>query len=1135
MERPRGFFTKRTEHYNNIQKEENKKKAIEQSLTIHNKELDKTAQSQSAPSPKVENLDPNKALGKTPSSKERPLKCLETLAQKAGITFDEKYENSLSMEKSQSPAQQQVQAQQMPLQLTPDQFSQLQQQFQIQQYATGTPTIQVKQEYATQQQPQSISAADLKTLQDQHNQLQQMQIVQDSPQSPHQNQAAQNALQQAVQAGQLPAEYLQQRVQVLQQPIQNSYLQQMYSPQLVMSAGNFGLGQQQQIQLIAGKPFQNQLTPQMLNAASGKPVLATGAQGFSYTLPTSQSQTLLFSPVAVNGVISSQTQAQQANQQNMLPTVQTQNTPTKSDGNQKGIGGQKVLQKVTQSTAGQQQTATVASSTQQANQQQQCVQISQTMPTAQILGGQTMQLTPWQLQGMTTAPFWATTNGIQPQTLVAANPIFIRGTNPDGSGTQMLFQQSPTPTATQTVQSPHNQISLVGNIAQATAQQNTAQQKVRPNSDALTPKTPNQQRAPTILPQGPPIRPASSVSTQTNQLNQNATLLAKTPKVRTKQTPVRPAAPNIKVSINQQTGQPTMMQQVVTPAGVNKMVLMSNVNGQLTPVLQQSTQQILTNDKLKAQQQAQQQVIIQQMATQQAIQQQAIQQQIAQLQQQQLLQNAQAQNAQLMATQQGGIQQVVLQQQPQMPTVTVTSSANLGQQTLPTHLTQQGIMTKAGTQQIFQMTQPASSQSASIATSIANANQIITSMAGGVSSDTSNAIIGPLSSPQTPLQPPQNPLIAMSTLSASPMAVSVQKEKVDAASGVDSNKVSNSTASTSITSSPLKRPLEQENDSKNDAKKQTTDSSTDMKKEDGKNLTSSPNVKNNQQTPSTPNSTTKAQNTAANNSPLTTQNGEVDAKKATTNGTSTSAPLLKNELPKAMVKPNVLTHVIEGYVIQESNEPFPVTRQRYSEKENDEPPKKKQAIEETKTDKVNGESSSSVSSSTPIQSPSDMVACEQCGKQEMRSKLKRKKFCSANCARASKNSSIEGSPAVANNGDDRSVAASPSITEKSKAEANESSSEIPPIEEHVMMKWSVTQVCDFIKNLPGCSDYAEDFAVQEIDGQALLLLKENHLVSAMGMKLGPALKIVNKIESMRVSQDDQASEDSMEQQSSTGQ
>lgn len=43
------------------------------------------------------------------------------------------------------------------------------------------------------------------------------------------------------------------------------------------------------------------------------------------------------------------------------------------------------------------------------------------------------------------------------------------------------------------------------------------------------------------------------------------------------------------------------------------MVVMSNINGQLTPVLQQNaTQQILTNDKLKAQQQQQHQVILQQ-------------------------------------------------------------------------------------------------------------------------------------------------------------------------------------------------------------------------------------------------------------------------------------------------------------------------------------------------------------------------------------------------------------------------------------------------------------------------------------------------------------------------------------------
>lgn len=62
----------------------------------------------------------------------------------------------------------------------------------------------------------------------------------------------------------------------------------------------------------------------------------------------------------------------------------------------------------------------------------------------------------------------------------------------------------------------------------------------------------------------------------------------------------------------------------------------------------------------------------------------------------------------------------------------------------------------------------------------------------------------------------------------------------------------------------------------------------------------------------------------------------------------------------------------------------------------------------------------------------------------------------------------------------------------------------------------VAEVSEFIRSLPGCADYAEDFAIQEIDGQALLLLKEDHLMSAMNIKLGPALKIVARIDSMRI-------------------
>jgi polyhomeotic-like protein 1 len=472
---------------------------------------------------------------------------------------------------------------------------------------------------------------------------------------------------------------------------------------------------------------------------------------------------------------------------------------------------------------------------------------------------------------------------------------------------------------------------------------------------------------------------------------------------------------------------------------------------------------------------------------------QQLQQQIAQIQlqqqQQQFLQQSQA--GQLMA-QNGNIQQVVLQQQhQQLPTVTVTSGVSQ-QQSLPSHLTQQGIMTKAVMQSV--------AQSVSVPSSMASV-PIVTSIAGNITADTSNAILGPLSSPQTLLQPPQNPLIAMSTLSASPMSGGLQKEKVDTGSG-DGPK------SLSVTASPVKRPAE--DTKQNDAKKAATE---DSKKAEEPSTVSTSTGTSSPKTPGTPTKSTTI------NSPLAAQNGESELKKTPV----ASSPMLKNELPKAMVKPNVLTHVIEGYVIQESNEPFPVTRQRYSEKENDEPPKKKQAIEEVKAEppKVNGETSTSanVTSSTPAPLPSDMVPCEQCGKSEMRSKLKKKRFCSLVCARARKSVSTDGSPSITNGSDDK---LEQPLNDKPKVEGE--NGDIPPIEEHVMLKWSVTQVCDFIKNLPGCSDYAEDFKLQEIDGQALLLLKENHLVSAMGMKLGPALKIVNKIESMRVSQDGDVTE-----------
>ena len=115
----------------------------------------------------LKRIAPAPGGGSSAKGGERPLQCLETLAQKAGITFEDKYEvaphNNFKMEKTQSPAQQQQaqavqqqqqaqqqqQQQQQPLQISQEQFQQLQQLQQFQGF--GGNMVQVKQEFPQQQ------------------------------------------------------------------------------------------------------------------------------------------------------------------------------------------------------------------------------------------------------------------------------------------------------------------------------------------------------------------------------------------------------------------------------------------------------------------------------------------------------------------------------------------------------------------------------------------------------------------------------------------------------------------------------------------------------------------------------------------------------------------------------------------------------------------------------------------------------------------------------------------------------------------------------------------------------------------------------------------------------------------------
>lgn len=261
----------------------------------------------------------------------------------------------------------------------------------------------------------------------------------------------------------------------------------------------------------------------------------------------------------------------------------------------------------------------------------------------------------------------------------------------------------------------------------------------------------------------------------------------------------------------------------------------------------------------------------------------------------------------------------------------------------------------------------------------------------------------------------------------------------------------------------------------------------------------------------------------------------------------TTLNLIKNDkglLPKAMIKPNVsnknlLTHVIDGHVIQEATEPFPVTRQRYSN-DSDEPPAKRR------------------NTSSPEKPATDRSTCSQCGKKDSKGKLKYKPYCSKGCSKAAKAGAI---PTNQQNGDhvklrirnengtkngSVSPKSLPSPTSSSAStngttsdtssngssdansiEQDKKPSEPIPMEVSTdgdtdqdepisfLVKWSVDEVCDYIRSLNGYSDYAEDFLNHEIDGQALVLLNENHLVNTMNIKLGPALKIMSQIEAIK--------------------
>ncbi|XP_058921046.1 polyhomeotic-like protein 3 isoform X4 [Kogia breviceps] len=312
---------------------------------------------------------------------------------------------------------------------------------------------------------------------------------------------------------------------------------------------------------------------------------------------------------------------------------------------------------------------------------------------------------------------------------------------------------------------------------------------------------------------------------------------------------------------------------------------------------------------------------------------------------------------------------------------------------------------------------------------------------------------------------------------------------------------------------------------------------------------------------------------------------------ATTRSNSTSMPSsipsVENKPPQAIVKPQILTHVIEGFVIQEGLEPFPVSR---SSLLIEQPVKKRPILDNQVINSVcvqpelqNNAKHADNSSDTEMEDmiaeealeemDSELLKCEFCGKMGYANEfLRSKRFCTMSCAkrynvscskkfalsrwnrkpdnqslghRGRRPSGPDGTARehilrqlpitypsaeedLASHEDSVPSAMTTRLRRQSERERERElrdvrmrkmpeNSDLLPVAQTEPSVWTVDDVWAFIHSLPGCQDIADEFRAQEIDGQALLLLKEDHLMSAMNIKLGPALKICARINSLKES------------------
>ncbi|KAG8014291.1 Polyhomeotic-like protein 3, partial [Nibea albiflora] len=150
----------------------------------------------------------------------------------------------------------------------------------------------------------------------------------------------------------------------------------------------------------------------------------------------------------------------------------------------------------------------------------------------------------------------------------------------------------------------------------------------------------------------------------------------------------------------------------------------------------------------------------------------------------------------------------------------------------------------------------------------------------------------------------------------------------------------------------------------------------------------------------------------------------------------------------------------------------------------------------------------------PGESAAGVLQCEFCGSRGYaHTFLRSKRFCSMTCVRRERERERE----QERQQEERRMTETISVSDGEEEEEEEEEDEEEGEGEDAgrPSQWNVEQVFSYINSLPGGQDIAEEFRSQEIDGQALLLLTEDHLVSTMNLKLGPALKLCAHINSLK--------------------